>query len=74
MNLIPGQLLKNKLDSFPLQSRLSQQTTALRKRSTRQPLFKKKKSERDREPLYSRINGRNMNIKMTESQKLLPVL
>jgi hypothetical protein len=74
MNLIPGQLLKNKLDSFPLQSRLSQQTIALRKRSTRQPLFKKKKSERDREPLYSRINGRNMNIKMTESQKLLPVL
>jgi hypothetical protein len=52
MNLIPGQLLKNKLDSFPLQSRLSQQTTALRKRSTRQPLFKKKKNQRETENHY----------------------
>ena len=44
MNLIPEQLLKNQLDYFPLQSRLLQQMTALRQRSTPQPTLLEKKS------------------------------
>jgi len=78
MNLIPEQLLKNQLDYFPLQSRLLQQMTALRKRSTPQPtLLKKNHNQRESDGhrvMIVQINRRSMKIKFTESKKLLLIL